>query len=289
MKKTLGERIYNLINVIVLTLAIVVCVYPLLYILFASMSDYTLLSTHRGLIFSPMGFDLEAYKAVLSDRKILTGYRNTLFILIVGVAINIFMTSVCAYFLSRNNIPLQKAISKLIIFTMYFSGGLIPSYLLIQNLGLFDTIWALILPNCMNVFNMLVMRSYFINLPNALEEAGKIDGAGHMTILFKIFIPISLPVVAVMVLYYGVAYWNSWFSAMIYIRNESLYPLQLILRDIIVQNKVADMIPGGADKVQISQTIKYATIIVSTVPIMLIYPFLQKYFVGGLTIGAVKG
>lgn len=287
--RTKGELIFLVFNTIFLSLVVFVTLYPMLYVLFSSVSDNSLLSQHRGLLLWPQGFDLSAIGVVLNNKMVRTGYANTLFIIVVGVTINVLLTSVCAYFLSRDKLPLQKLISRMIVFTMFFGGGLVPFYLIVQDLGMLNSIWSLILPVAMDTYNMLIMRSYFMSLPNSLEEAAKIDGAGHVTILFKIFLPLCLPVLAVMVLYYGVGHWNSWFNAMIFIQKKELYPLQLVLREILIQNQMSDLITSDADRMRVSGTIQYATIVVSTLPIICIYPFLQKYFVSGMTIGAVKG
>jgi putative aldouronate transport system permease protein len=265
--------------------------YPMLYVAFASLSNPNDFMEHQGLLLAPAGFSTSAYHAVFRNPMIGRGYLNTMFILIVGLIINIIMTSFGAYFLSRKNIVLKNIIMFLIVFTMFFSGGLIPFYFTVKSLHLDNTLWALILPAAINTFNLIIMRTAFASIPDSLEESAKLDGAGHFTILFKIVLPLSLPTIAVMVLYYGVAHWNSWFNAMIFLRNRELYPLQLVLREILVVNNTDSMTLGGstADKEQISETIKHAVIIVATLPILLLYPFLQKYFVKGALIGAIKG
>ena len=289
IRRSAGEVVFSAFNMILLAFFSLLTTYPMLYVVYSSLSEGAKLSAHRGLLLWPQGFDTSAFAVVLKNNLILTGYRNTLIILVLGVILNVIMTSICAYFLSRSNLPLQKIFSRLIIFTMFFSGGLVPSYLVVQTLNLYNTLWALIFPGAMSTYNMLIMRSYFLSIPRSLEEAAKIDGAGHVRILLKVILPVSMPVVAVMILYYGVGHWNSWFNAMIYIRNKELYPLQLVLRDILIRNKQDELISSEADRAKVSDTIKYATIVVSTLPILCIYPFLQKYFVSGLTIGAVKG
>lgn len=185
----------------------------------------------------------------------------------------------------------KNPIMFLIVFTMFFNGGLIPTYLLVNNLGLLDSRWALIIPSAMSAYNLIIMRTSFQGIPVSLEESAKLDGANDFTVLFRIVLPLSMPVVAVMILFYGVGHWNSWFNALIYLRTRDLYPLQLILREILITNSTDSMMTGvgGADKMPIGETIKYATIIVATIPILLLYPFLQKYFVKGVMIGAIKG
>lgn len=288
---TIGQKVFNVFNIAFLTFLSVIMLYPMLYVAFASISNSNDLMMHQGLLLAPAGFSTAAYKAVFKNPMIGRGYLNTMFVLIVGLIINILMTSFGAYFLSRKNIMLKNVIMFLIVFTMFFSGGLIPFYFTVKGLHLDNTLWALILPASINTFNLIIMRTAFVSLPDSLEESAKLDGAGHFTILFKIVLPLSLPTIAVMVLYYGVAHWNSWFNAMIFLRNRELYPLQLVLREILVVNNTDSMTVGGstADIEQTAETIKHAVIMVATVPILLLYPFLQKYFVKGALIGAIKG
>lgn len=195
-----------------------------------------------------------------------------------------------AYGLSRQNVMWKNPIMFFIVFTMFFSGGLIPSYLLVTGLGMLDSLWALIIPGAVSAFNLIIMRTAFQGIPVSLEESAKLDGANDFTVLVRIILPLSLPVIAVMILFYGVGHWNSWFGALIYLRDRDLYPLQLVLREILITNSTDSMLTaaGPADKMPIGETIKYATIIVATVPILLLYPFLQKYFVKGVMIGAIK-
>ena len=203
-----------------------------------------------------------------------------------------FLTCLAAYVLSRKNVLFNGVITFIIMFTMFFSGGMIPTYLLVNNLGLTNTYWALILPTAISTYNMIIMRTGFAAIPESLEESAKIDGASHFTILFKIVIPLAKPTMAVIVLYYAVACWNSWFNAMIYLqKRRDLQPLQLILRGILIENDTSNMQDGnvGQDTESIAESIKYAVIVVATLPILAIYPFLQKYFIKGIMIGAVKG
>ncbi len=228
---------------------------------------------------------------MLQNPLILSGYRNTLFIVIVGTSLNVFMTALGAYALSRRNVLFKNPIMFFIVFTMFFSGGLIPSYLLVgQTLHMQDTLWALIIPGAMSTLNLIIMRTAFNAVPVSLEEAARMDGANDWTILFRIVIPLSWPVVAVMILFYGVGHWNAFFSALVYLRDRDLYPLQLVLREILISSNVQNMTTDVAsgDVLAIGETIKYATIIVATAPILFVYPYLQRYFVKGVTIGAIK-
>lgn len=291
MKESSSSKLFNLTNILIMLLLIIVTLYPMLYVLFASVSDPTSLMAHEGLLLKPLGFTFAAYEAVFKNPMIVKGYGNTIFIVVVGVAINILMTSLGAYGLSRKGVKWKNPIMFLITFTMFFGGGLIPFYFTVKQLGLDNKLWAVIIPNAMSVFNLIILRTAFAAVPDSLEESAKLDGAGHFTILFRIIMPLTLPTIAVMVLYYGVSHWNSWFNAMIFIRDRKLYPLQLVLREILIQNSTDSMTQyadTGATE-SISETIKYAIIIVATLPILTLYPFLQKYFVKGVMVGAVKG
>jgi putative aldouronate transport system permease protein len=288
IKESFGEKVFNKINIIIMLVLVVVTLYPFWYVAVASFSDGDKLMQHSGLLFKPLGFSLSAYKVTFQNAMLVKGYLNTTFILVVGTFLNIVMTSLGAYFLSRKDVMWKKTIMFAIVFTMYFNGGLIPFYLTVKQLHLDNTLWALIIPNLINTYNLIIMRTAFMAIPDSLEESAKLDGASHFTILVRLILPLTGPTIAVMILYYGVGYWNAWFNASIFLRNRELFPLQLILREILLQNTNADSNKTLIDQESIQQTIKYALIIVSTVPILCIYPFLQKYFVKGVMIGALK-
>lgn len=290
-KQTFGEKLFGIVNAVILIALMILFLYPILHIIFASLSDPARIMQHRGLLFAPLGFRLEAYKLVFENPMISVSYRNTLFYVVVGTVINIVLTSLGAYALSRKQVYIRNAVMLMITFTMFFSGGLIPSYLLIKTLHMQDTFWVMIIPGAISAYNLIIMRTYFLGLPDSLEESAKIDGAGDFTVLFKIFIPIAMPIIAVMILFYGVGHWNAWFGASIYLRNRELFPLQLVLREILIQNSTDNMLTSVelSDKGMIGETVKYATIVVATLPILFIYPFLQKYFTKGVMIGSVKG
>ncbi|CAM4137892.1 carbohydrate ABC transporter permease [Paenibacillus alkaliterrae] len=290
MKKSASERLFDYGNIIFMMLLSVGTLYPLIYVLIASFSDPGFISQYRGLLLYPQGITLDAYKLVFMNPNITNAYGNTLFYVFVGTTFNIIMTSLGAYALSRRGVMWTSAIMFFIVFTMFFDGGLIPMYILVGNLGLLDTRWALIIPGAVSAFNLIIMRTAFQAVPYSLEESARIDGANDWTIMFRIVLPLSLPVMAVMVLFYGVSHWNSWFPAMIYLQDRTLLPLQLVLREILITNNTDSMLTAisSGDKAPIGETVKYATIIVSTVPILLLYPFLQKYFVKGVMIGAIK-
>jgi putative aldouronate transport system permease protein len=244
--------------------------------------------SHSGILLKPVGFSLSAYKKVFENNSIWRGYTNTIYYVGVGTLINMTMTVLGAYFLSRKNVPGKKVVMVFIMFTMYFSGGMIPGFLNIQSLGLYNTRMAILLPGAINTFNLIIMRTAMLSIDDSMEESARLDGASHLTILAKIMLPLTRATVAVLVLYYGVAHWNSWFPAMIYLDDKSKEPLQLVLRQILIINDMSDM-NIGEDAELISETIKHATILVSTVPILLLYPFLQKYFTKGMMVGALKG
>lgn len=289
-KKKPADYAFTILGGALMLFLVVITAYPFLYVLFASLSDPNKFLAYKGILWKPIGLTLESYKAVINNPNILNGYKNTLFIVIVGTFINVILTSMGAYFLSRRG-PLWKTpIMVMIVITMFVDGGLIPNYLLIKQLGLYDTLWALILPGAISTFNMIVMRTAFQGIPVSLEESAKIDGANDWVILFKLILPLSLPTMAVIGLFYAVSHWNSWFSANIYLQNKTLFPLQLILRDIVINSQTDEMTMGAAmgNSYAMSFTIKYATVMVATIPILVVYPFIQKYFVKGVMIGSLK-
>jgi len=289
-RRTFSERAFDGFNMLFLTLLMIVTIYPLVYVVFASLSDAGSLLAHKGFLWKPVGFSLDAYANVFRNPMILKGYGNTFFVVIAGLAINILLTSLGAYALSRKSLAYRKRIMLFIVFTMFFSGGLIPFYLTVKGVGLANTLWALIIPTAVNTFNLILMKTAFEGIPDALEESAKIDGANDFVILFRIVLPLSLPVLAVMLLYYGVGHWNAWFNALIFLQERSMFPLQLILREILLQGEAnSNLGASEGDVAMLTVTLKYATIIVATVPILLVYPFLQKYFVKGALIGAIKG
>lgn len=291
-KGSLGERIFDKFNIVLLTFIMIITLYPVIYVLFASLSDSNALLAHTGLLFKPLGLNVDAYQAVINNPNIVTGYCVTLFVVIVGTFLNVFVTAISAFVLTRKQFPLNKVLLVFIVFTMYFGGGMIPRYLFINDtLGMGNSIWALMLPGLISTYNLIIMRTNFQSIPDSLEESAKIDGANDITIFFKIILPLSKAIIAVMVLMYGVGHWNAWFDAMLFIRSRDLYPLQIILREILISNSTDSMIASGAggDIEAIGESIKYATIVVSTVPILCVYPFVQKYFTKGVMIGAVKG
>lgn len=289
IKDPMGWRIFNVCNIVFMVFVAVIMAYPLWHVLMASISNSGKLMAHQGVLLLPAGLSTTAYDYVARNPMIPIGYRNTIIVVLAGTAINIVMTTLSAYFLSRKNQVLVRPVTLFVMFTMFFSGGMIPGFLNIRSLGLYDSLWALILPGAISTFNTIILRTAFLSLPDSLEESAMLDGASDLTILFRICIPLSTATIAVLVLYYAVGHWNSWFSAMLYLQDRKLQPLQLVLRQIVIQNDVTEMLQTSSDQELLSETIKYAVIIVATIPILCLYPFLQKYFVKGVLIGAVKG
>ncbi|MCL2833484.1 MAG: carbohydrate ABC transporter permease [Treponema sp.] len=288
-----GYSIFTVSNYIILGLAILVTLYPVYYVLIASFSNPASLMAGYGLMWLPkFPLTTAAYSMVFRHPLILSGYRNTMFVLVAGLIFNLALTCLGAYFMSLRNSILRRPLSIFMIFTMYFSGGLIPIYLNVQGLGLMNSLWALIIPGAINTYNMLILRTAFYAVPDSLIEAAKLDGVSHLQILTKIFLPLSSATLAVMVLYYAVGHWNAWFYSSVFIQTPSKYPLQLILRNILLLNQNLDFQAAAAnDSVSalLSETIKYALIVVSTAPILILYPFLQRFFNKGVLIGAIKG
>ncbi|MBX4148871.1 carbohydrate ABC transporter permease [Paenibacillus sp. FSL W7-1279] len=289
--RSVGEKLFDVLNYVLLTVITLCTLYPLIYVLFASLSDPTRYMQHSGILWKPLDITFNAYRLVFDNPMIIQGYVNTFLIVSGGLVLNITLTAFGAYALSRKGLRYRKQLMLFIVFTMFFSGGLIPLYFTVKGLELTNTLWSLIIPQAISAFNLIIMRTAFEAVPDSLEESAKIDGANEFVILFRIMMPLCMPVIAVMLLYYGVSHWNSWFQAMIYLQDRSLYPLQLVLRELLLLNDASSMASGasGGEVAVIGETLKHATIIVATVPILLVYPFLQKYFVKGALIGAIKG
>ena len=291
---SLGDRIFDSINVVLLGLLALIIIYPLVYVLSASFSDPVSVAS-GDMILWPVNLTLENYEEVFKNQSIITGYRNSLIILVSGTALNLVMTVLAAFPMSRRDLWGRNVMMKLMTFTMFFSGGLIPTYLLItRTLGLMNSWLALILPGAISVYNMIIMRTYFqTSIPYELQEAADIDGCSPFGVLIRIILPLSGPILAVIGLYYGVDHWNSYFSALLYINREELQPLQLYLRRVLTLNSNQSLLSTGSDEAarqaMRAETIKYAVIVVSSVPMLVIYPFVQKFFVKGVMIGAIKG
>lgn len=290
-RKSLGEKVFDVFNYLIMILMIIVTLYPCYYVVVASVSDPVRIYESSGILLYPKGFALDAYKDVLAYKQLWVSYANTIFYVAVGGFLSVVVTVMAAFGLTRRDLPFRNGITMAILFTMYFGGGLIPSYMVIKSLGLLDTRLVVILPCLISTYNLIITISYFNSLPYELEEAAKIDGANDYTVLFKIMLPLAKPIVAVIALYYMVSLWNSYFNEMIYLTRKKLYPLQLVLREILIQNDTNSVgsASNAGDAQSYAENIKYAVIVVSTVPILCVYPFIQRYFVKGVTIGAVKG
>lgn len=288
---TKGQKVFDAFNMVFLIFLCVIMFYPMWHVVTASFSDAGELATKHGILLKPAGFSLEAYKSMFKHPLISRSYLNSIFLLASSVSASMILTIICAYVLSRKGAMLNVFFNKMIVFTMFVHGGMIATYLLVaRTLGLNDTYWALILPGAISVHNMIIMRTSFYGIPDALSEAAEIDGATQWQILWKVVLPLSKSILAVITLYYSVAVWNAWFNASIYLNSREKFPLQLVMREILIANNTDSMAGSGSqDQATIAETIKYATIVAATVPILCIYPFLQKHFTKGVMIGAVKG
>ena len=288
------NKMFDVFNIVLMLMICFVCVAPILHVIFASVSDPKQLASHTGIILKPLGFTLIGYKIVFDNPVILIGYLNTIFYVVVGVALSTFLTLLGSYALSRKNLLWGNAIMLFITFTMFFSGGLIPFYIVVTKLGLYDSRWAVILPSAISVFNLIIMRTSLREIPDSLVESAHIDGAGHFTILMKIIIPLSKATIAVIVLFYAVSIWNSWFNASIFLSDRNKYPLQVILKEILVMNDSSQVLTSSADTTGVNTNlykslVKYCSIVVATLPMLCFYPFVQKYFIKGVMVGSIKG
>jgi len=291
-KRSKGEKIFAVFNTFLLILLCFICVIPVWHVFMGSVSDPLILSASTGLIFWPLGkATWGGYRLILANSAILKSYLNTLLYVVAGTSIGLVLNTLAAFVMSRRGLMFGKAFNMFVLFTMIFNGGLVPTFIVINKLGLYDTRWAVILPGALSAFNIIIMRTSFQEIPYELQEAARIDGASEFQLLTKIILPVSKAIIAVIVLFYGIQHWNEWFQASIYLQNRDLYPLQLVLREIVLQSTenaiVADA--DGQDVNIYRPLIKYATIVISIVPMMVIYPFVQKYFVSGVMIGSVKG
>lgn len=289
-RMTFGDKIFQILVVLIMLLVGAVTLYPVWYILIGSFSDPHRLSIAKGLPLWCQGYDLQAYQVIFKNATIWRAYGNTLFYSVAGTALNVLMTTMGAYALSRKGLVGSGVIMKMLVFTMYFSGGLIPTYLLIDSLKLIDNWLVMIIPGAVSVYNMIVLRTSFLTFPKALEEAAVIDGAGPVQVLIRIILPVVMPTVMVIGLWYFVGHWNAYYDAMLYLRTVRLYPLQLVLRDILIDNDMGDLskISSTLANTNVARTIKYAVIVVALLPVFAIYPFIQKHFVKGVMVGSIK-
>lgn len=278
--------LFDLANTIFMVLILALMLYPMLNVVSVSLSG----TTKIGLSLWPQDPTVRNYGIVFRNGALWTGFLNTFVRVVLGIVATLFVTLLMAFPLSKKGLPFRRLITLFVVFTMFFNGGLIPNYIVVRSLGLIDSRWALILPRLVDTFALIVMRNFLMTIPDSLEEAAKIDGAGYFSILFRIVVPVSLPIIATVVLWTAVWHWNSWFDAMIYISTQSKQVLQLILRRIVIEGTASAMSVSmdQADSVSNPDMIKAATIIVSTLPIICVYPFMQKYFVKGIVVGSVK-
>jgi len=300
-RKTFSNYLFDIFNYILLALIGLVSLYPMLHVLFGSFSDPRLLVQHTGPLLHPLGFITRGYEVVFQNPNIWTGYGNTIFYVVVGTLLRTFMTMLGAYVLSQKDFMPRKILMMMCVFTMYFGGGMIPGYLLVSKLGMLNTRWAMLIPSLIGTWNMIIMKTAFMAVPASLEESARLDGAGDMTILFRIILPTTKATLAVIIMYYAVGEWNSWFTAAIYLpARRDLFPLQLFLREILIgysqagnMTEAALSAGGGAGEADIieallEEVIRYCTICVATIPILCVYPLVQKHFVKGVMMGSVK-
>jgi len=293
IRESRGDKIFTVVNYVILSLFLVTILYPLIYILSASISDSQAVISGEVWLW-PVRPTWDGYEAVFKHKLIWSGFRNSLFYTAFGTLINVVMTVLAAYPLSRKDFYGKNVFMFLFVFTMMFSGGLIPTYLVVKELGLLNTVWSMLLPGALGIWNMIITRTYFqTTIPDELLEASQLDGCTDFQFVWKIVLPLSGPIIAVITLFYAVGHWNSYFSALIYLKNQNLYPLQLVLRDILVQNEV-DLnmlmdVQEQAKREGLRELLKYSLIVVASVPLLIVYPFVQKYFVKGIMIGSLKG
>ncbi len=286
MKKKVSDRVIDSLIYIILTAISVVMLYPLLYVALCSITDANTVMSSNSILIIPKKITWDTYKIVFRSPNIFAGYKNTVIYTVMGSIMSVALTMLAGYVLSRKWLYGRKLFTAIVMIPMFITGGTIPTYLIFKNLNLLNTRWAILLTGSILVYNVIITRTFIADIPDALEEAAKIDGANDLVIFSKIIIPLSKSVIAVNFLYYAVGRWNEWYSSLLYIKDRNLYPLQMFLREILVQSQMSDM--GGMQQ-QMAQNVKYATIMVAVIPILAVYPFVQKYFVKGVMIGAVKG
>lgn len=293
IKESGADRLFTIFNYVMLSLVLMIVLYPLIYVVSASFSSSSAVLSGRVWLW-PVEPTLDGYKAVFKNAMVIKGFMNTVFYTLAGTAINLILTVMAAYPLSRKDFKGRNAFMLLFVFTMLFNGGLIPTYLIVKDLGMIDTVWSMLVPAALSVWNVIIMRTYFqTTIPNELLEASQLDGCSDFRFLRSIVLPLSGPILAVIALFYAVGHWNQYFNAMIYLKRADLYPLQLVLRDILVQNEVnIDMLGDAktaAARQGLRELLKYSLIVVTSVPLLVVYPFLQKFFVKGVMIGSIKG
>ena len=292
IKQSRTDKVFGTVVAAIVAFAVCITLYPLVFVLSASISNP--MEVFQGNVWLlPKGINFEAYKQVFMNKKIWTGYRNTIFYTCLGTLIATTLSISAAYPLARRKLYGKKILMTYFMITMFFNGGMVPTYLIVQKLGLYNSVWAVILVNMVTVYNIIVAKTFIqTSIPEELYEAAEIDGCGDIRAFFKVVLPLSTPIIAVLTLFYGVAYWNNYFNGLIYVGSSDRYPLQLILRDILLSNATSEMVDAmetDINKLMVSESLKYAVVVVSSVPMLILYPFLQKCFVKGVMIGSVKG
>jgi len=290
-KKSLGDRITDGFIYVILAIFGLATLFPVYYVMVVSITPYSEVLRNGGFLLIPKTVTFEAFEAIFSSSTVPKALNITVLITVLGTSLNLLVTMLLAYPLSKKFLPGRNAVLLGIVFTMLFSGGLIPTFLTVKATGLMNTIWALIIPGLVSTFNLLVMKTYFESLPSEIEEAAKVDGCGDAATLFKIVLPLSMPIIATLGLFYGVNHWNAYFGGIMYLNDRDLYPLQVVLRNMIVTPSVSQelAVPQSQLSALPPESIKMATVVVAIVPVILVYPFLQKYFIKGMLLGAVKG
>ncbi len=293
IKTGLGDRTFDTIVFVLMFVVLLICLYPLYFIIIASISDPNLVSTGK-VLFYPRGVTFDGYNRIFHYKMIWSGYRNTILYTTLGTSINVIITVSAGFALSRKTLVGRKAFLLLFVFTMFFNGGMIPTYMVVDSLGLINSIWAMVLPNALQVWNLMIARSFFEStIPEDLRSAAFIDGAGNLRFFFQIVMPLSKAIVSVMVLFYAISHWNAFFNAFIYLESSKLYPLQVVLRDILVSNQpdpaMIDDLATLIEKQKVAEMLKYGLIVVASLPVLILYPFVQRYFVTGVMVGSIKG
>ncbi|MCJ7841679.1 carbohydrate ABC transporter permease [Lederbergia sp. NSJ-179] len=291
----LSDKTFDLLNKLVVLFVTIIIIYPLVFAISASISDPAAVSTGKMWLW-PVDITFKGFQVIFENDAIWLGYRNTILYTVLGTLLHLIILLPCAYALSRKEVMGKKLILWFVLFTMLFNGGLIPTYLVVKSLGMVDTIWAIVVPGVVGAWSILVARTFFEqNVPDQLVEASRMDGASDFYTFFKIVLPLSAPIIAVMALFHGVSLWNQYFTALIYLTDTNLFPLQLILREILIIHEVDTAAGGGAalgdslvEQVKTAALVKYAVIIVAALPLLIVYPFLQRYFVQGVLIGSIK-
>lgn len=294
LKQSKSDKIFDIINYVLLFIILIIFIYPLVFVVSASISSPNAVWNGKVWLF-PKDITFEGYDRIFKNQDIWMGYRNSLIYMLAGTSINLLMTITAAYPLSRKDFYPRRFLTGIYTFTMFFGGGLIPTYLLIKKMNMLDTLWVMIIPNAVAFWNIVITRTYFqTNIPEELREAASIDGCSNIKFLNKVVLPLSTPIIAVMALFYGVGHWNAFFNGMIYLQDRSKFPLQLILREILVLSQLdQDMLnvdpKDMVERLRVAETMKYGVIIVASVPVLMIYPFVQKHFVKGVMVGSIKG